>query len=31
MLEALRREAYAAKDALHQIRGLIARQIGAEK
>ena len=28
VMQALRREAYAAKDALHQIRGLIERQVG---
>jgi hypothetical protein len=28
VMQAVRREAYAAKDALHQIRGLIKRQIG---
>jgi hypothetical protein len=30
-MQALRVEAYAAKDALHQIRGLIERQIGADQ
>ncbi len=30
-LQAWRMEAYAAKDALHQIRGLIERQIGADQ
>lgn len=28
VMQALRRETYAAKDTLHQIRGMIKRQIG---